>query len=92
VATAVGVYAVLAFKPLLLSMVFFLIIVAITRYVSLGSILTTLSYPLFVFLFKGDVELIFLSLAIFVLIALRHKGNIERLIKGKERKLGERIG
>lgn len=91
-ATAVGVYAVLAFKPLLLSMVFFLIIVAITRYVSLGSILTTLSYPLFVFLFKGDVELIFLSLAIFVLIALRHKGNIERLIKGKERKLGERIG
>ncbi|MEE9390469.1 MAG: glycerol-3-phosphate 1-O-acyltransferase PlsY [Candidatus Aminicenantaceae bacterium] len=92
VATTVGVYAVLAFKPLLLSMVLFLIIVAITRYVSLGSILATMSYPLFLFLFKGDIELIFLSLSIFFLVAVRHKGNIERLIKGKENKLGGRIG
>ena len=92
VATTVGVYAVLALKPLLLSVVFFLIIVAIFRYVSLGSILATLSFPLFVFLFKGDIELVFLSFAVFTLVALRHKGNIERLLRGKERKLGERIG
>ncbi len=91
VATTVGVYAVLAFKPLLLSLVLFLIIIAISRYVSLGSILSALSYPFFVFLFQEEMEIIVLSLAVFALIALRHKGNIERLIKGKERKLGERI-
>ncbi|UCC41306.1 MAG: glycerol-3-phosphate 1-O-acyltransferase PlsY [Candidatus Aminicenantes bacterium] len=92
IATTLGVYSVLALKPFLLSVALFLIIVAISRYVSLGSILATLCYPLFVFLFKGDTELIFLGLVIFVLIALKHTGNIGRLLKGKERKLGERIG
>lgn len=90
VGTTVGFYAVLALKPLLLSLALFLIIIAITRYVSLGSILATLSYPFFVFLFKGEIEIIYLSFVIFLLIVWRHKENIERLIKGRERKLGEK--
>jgi glycerol-3-phosphate acyltransferase PlsY len=92
VATTVGVYAGLAFIPTVLTAALFLIIVTLTRYVSLGSILSILAFPLFAFLLNGDMKLIFLSFAVFALIALKHKGNIERLIKGRERKLGERIG
>lgn len=90
VATTFGAYAILAFKPFLLSLAIFLIVSGASRYVSLGSLLATLSYPLFIFLFKGEVEIAYLSFALFFLIVLMHRGNIERLAKGKERKLGEK--
>ena len=90
VATTFGAYAILAFKPFLLSLVIFLIVSRASRYVSLGSILATLSYPIFIFLLKGEVEIAYLSFALFFLIVLMHRGNIERLAKGEERKLGEK--
>ena len=89
-ATTLGVYAVLGIKPLLLSLGVFLLAVGITRYVSLGSLLAVLSYPLFTYLFHGDKEIVYLSLVLFHLIMLMHRGNIARLIKGEERKLGEK--
>jgi len=91
VATTIGVYAAIAFKPLLCIIIIFLLIVAISRYVSLGSLLAALSYPFFVILFKGNIEIVYLSLAIFLLILAKHQSNIRRLIKGNERKLGEKI-
>ena len=89
-ATTLGVYAVLGFKPLLLSLGVFLLAVGITRYVSLGSLLAVLSYPLFILLFKGNIEIVCLSVVLFLLIVFMHRGNIARLIKGEERKLGEK--
>ena len=68
VATTFGAYAILAFKPFLLSLVIFLIVSGASRYVSLGSILATLSYPIFIFLLKGEVEIAYLSFAFFFLI------------------------
>jgi len=89
-ATTFGAYAVLAFKPFLLSVAIFLIVAGISRYVSLSSLLAALSYPFFIFLFKEEVEIAYLSFALFLLIMFMHRGNIKRLIKGKERKLGEK--
>lgn len=89
-ATTLGAYAVLGFKPLLLSLGVFLLAVGITRYVSLGSLLAVLSYPFFILLFKGNLEIVCLSVVLFLLIVFMHKGNIARLIKGEERKLGEK--
>jgi len=91
VATAAGVFSILAFKPFVLGLVVFILVVVFTRYVSLASILAASSFPFFIYLFKGKVEIIGLSLAIFLLIVLRHWGNIKRLIKGTERKIGENI-
>jgi glycerol-3-phosphate acyltransferase PlsY len=90
VATAVGVYAALAPLPLLCSIGIFLVVVLLTRYVSLGSLLAMFLFPFFVFAFRGDSAVIGLSLAIFCLIISRHMGNIKRLIAGNERKLGEK--
>lgn len=90
VATSVGVYLVLAFKPLLIGIVVFLIIIALTRYVSLGSIMAMLSLPLSIYFVQGNLEAAILSIAIFLLIVIRHGGNIRRLVDGNERKLGEK--
>lgn len=91
VATTVGVYAAIAFIPLLLMMAVFVCVTAITRYVSLGSILGVLSFPLFSYFFQGETEILFLSAATFLLITFKHRGNIQRLILGNEKKLGEKV-
>lgn len=91
VATTVGAYAALALNPLLSALAVFILTIALTRYVSLGSLLASSSFPLLAYLFKEDAEVMVLSLAIFLLILIRHRGNVQRLIQGKERKLGERI-
>lgn len=90
VATSVGVYLVLAFKPLLIGIGVFLIVIALTRYVSLGSIMAMLSLPLSIYFIQGNREAAILSIAIFLLIVIRHGGNIRRLVDGNERKLGEK--
>ena len=90
VATAVGVYTVLALKPLLIGIGVFLAIIVLTRYVSLGSILAMMSLPFSIYFIMGNSETAILSIAIFLLIVIRHGGNIHRLMRGKERKLGEK--
>lgn len=89
-ATALGAYAVLASLPLLLSLAVFTLIVGFTRYVSLGTLLAVMSYPLFAFLNKNEIEIVYLGIVLFFLIAFTHRGNIARLMKGIERKLGEK--
>lgn len=90
VATAVGVYSVLALQPLLIGIGVFVIIIAITRYVSLGSILAMSSVPISIYFIQGNDDIAILSAAIFLLICVRHMGNIRRLLQGKERKFGEK--
>jgi glycerol-3-phosphate acyltransferase PlsY len=90
VATAVGVYLVLALKPLLIGIGIFIVVIALTRYVSLGSILAMMSMPISAYLIADDKKIAILCIAIFLLVVIRHWGNIRRLIDGKERKLGEK--
>lgn len=90
VATSVGMYAALAFKPLLVGIAVFVLVIALTRYVSLGSILAMLSLPISIYLIQGNQEVAILGIAIFLLIVIKHSGNIRRLVGGNERKLGER--
>jgi glycerol-3-phosphate acyltransferase PlsY len=90
VSTAMGSYAVLATVPFLLSLAVFAGVIAATRYVSLGSLLATLAFPLIVYFGRGDSSLAALGLAVFAVVALRHAGNIRRLSKGQERKLGQK--
>ncbi|MGD2245011.1 MAG: glycerol-3-phosphate 1-O-acyltransferase PlsY [Candidatus Aminicenantes bacterium] len=89
-ATALGAYAVLAFMPLLFSLALFILIIGITRYVSLGSLLAIMSFPVFNLLYKNEIEIVCLGIVLFILIAFMHRENIARLVKGHERKLGEK--
>lgn len=91
VATTVGAFAAVAIKPMLFIVLIFVIVVAVTRYVSLGSILAVLSFPVFVYFFNGGFEIIGFGLAVFLLVVFQHKGNISRIFNGNERKLGEKV-
>ena len=87
VATGTGVFIILAFEPCLISVSIFIIIIAISRYVSLGSLLSVFSYPWLIIAFNKEEEILFLSIILFILITARHYGNIKRLVRGTERKL-----
>lgn len=65
----------------------FFIIVAFTRYISLGSVMVALLYPLVLSRFIGAVGIIPLVLIVSVIIVAKHWSNIKRLIAGEENKL-----
>jgi len=91
VATAAGAMFSLDLIPSLCSLGLFILIIALTRTVSLGSILAVIFFPLFIFILRGPTELILLSLPILLIILIRHLENIKRLVRGKERKFGEKV-
>jgi acyl phosphate:glycerol-3-phosphate acyltransferase len=93
VATAVGVFLVLAPWALAGAGVIFLIIVILTRYVSLGSITAVSTIPLFVWLQHGLVSPVsnfwatmYAAAAAATLIIFAHRANIRRLLQGTESK------
>ena len=90
VATTLGAF--LAISPLTCAagLVFFLAVILLTRYVSLGSLLATLSLVPASVLIIGGRDVLILAIGVFLVVALRHMGNIRRLIKGEERKLGHK--
>ncbi|UCB53307.1 MAG: glycerol-3-phosphate 1-O-acyltransferase PlsY [Candidatus Zixiibacteriota bacterium] len=95
---ATGLGALLSITPLeaALALVLFVLIVAITRYVSLGS----LSAAVFIFLallferyyLKAEVHghLILTMLFLNGFVFFNHRGNIRRLLTGTENKFGRR--
>lgn len=66
----------------------FILIVLITRYVSLGSIIAAVLFLVLSFLIEKELVFIIFAGVIGLLVIVRHKSNIERLINGEESKLG----
>lgn len=89
VATALGVFALLFPKAVLLSLMVFIIVLALTRYVSLGSILAALSFPIAAyFLYHPDATSLLLVAAVSAVVILKHHQNIRRLLQGNENRFG----
>jgi acyl phosphate:glycerol-3-phosphate acyltransferase len=89
VATVFGVL--LAIQPLLTICCFgvFLIVLLITGIVSISSMSAGIAFPIFLFLLFDTPSVIFKVFSILVAIALliTHRKNIDRLMKGEEKKL-----
>ncbi|WP_138753483.1 glycerol-3-phosphate 1-O-acyltransferase PlsY [Paenibacillus sinopodophylli] len=92
IATTVGVIATLAFVPALIAGVIAIAAIALTRYVSLGSLLFAALTPLFISLFHFSVPLLCVSLLLCIFAIVRHRTNIVKLVKGTENKLGAKKG
>jgi glycerol-3-phosphate acyltransferase PlsY len=91
VATGFGVFLAAAPLAALAAISVFFVVLAISRYVSLASILGAASFPLFaVFLVKGDKPAFFIAveIAVALIIILKHHQNIRRLIAGNESRFG----
>lgn len=93
VATAAGVLFMLAPFALLCAGLVFLIVVALTRYVSLASLAAAVLIPFFLWLQKWLVQpaadirpALVAAVAGALLIIFAHRGNIRRLINGTESK------
>jgi glycerol-3-phosphate acyltransferase PlsY len=85
VACYVGAALYLAPLALLVTVVVFVAIVALSKYISLASILTALLFPLIYWaIYQPVPELLVATAAAGLLVVYRHKGNIERLRAGKE--------
>lgn len=92
VAVTAGVFLALTPIPFLLSLLVMVGIIALTRYVSLGSIVAAGSLPFFVFWLGNNAPLyFFLSIMAALLILFKHRNNIQRLLRSKESKIGEKI-
>jgi len=89
VATAVGVYLAVSPFAVLINIVVFILVLIKWRYVSLGSLVGTALMPLTLVVFGKSHEYIYLSLIIGFFIFIKHKGNIGRLVDGKENKINK---
>jgi glycerol-3-phosphate acyltransferase PlsY len=94
VATGVGIFFVLAPVALLCAGVVFVAIVAVTRYISFGSMIAAATIPIFIWLQNVLVEpaadvrpLLTAAVVGALLIVFAHRGNIERLVRGTESRI-----
>jgi len=91
VATGLGSFIMITPKAVLLAVGVFIAVVAIFRYVSLGSMVAVASLPLLTYEMNSwrNVPLMLLALAC-LLIIVRHHENIRRLLAGTESRIGSK--
>lgn len=94
VATSLGSFALIAPKSIVCMVGLFLLMVAATRYVSLGSVVTAAAFPALAWVLHEYVEpaqLILIAVAS-LLIVWKHRQNIGRLVAGTESRFGTKQG
>jgi acyl phosphate:glycerol-3-phosphate acyltransferase len=95
VATGLGVFLPICWQAVVAAAVIWLLVVAFWRYSSLGSIAAAAAMPVLVYLFYAPhrAPATYVSLCtifIALLVIAKHRDNLERLIAGKESRLGMR--
>jgi glycerol-3-phosphate acyltransferase PlsY len=91
VATAVGAFLVLAPVATLICVGLFVAVVAITHYVSLGSIIAmVLLPPIAGGIFHAPGPVVAAAAGTAILVILKHRENLKRLVSGTEPKLGQK--
>ena len=90
VATALGVYLALSPISCVLGLAVFILTVLKWDFISLGSMVSAASIPIFLTLFHQPKPIIFSSVVMASLIYFRHGENVKRLIIGEERKWKQR--
>jgi glycerol-3-phosphate acyltransferase PlsY len=91
VATALGVFAVLCLPAAISALLFFLAVVGIWRYVSLGSIAAAAAMPLLIYFLWAPphappLVITFGTLFASTLVIYKHDANLQRLVEGTEKR------
>ena len=95
VATALGVLLICNWQIGLICLVFALVIMAVTRIVSLGSIMAAILYPVltlfihehYIIAGEGNYSYLIFSILLAILVVYNHRTNLKRILEGKENKL-----
>ncbi len=91
VATSIGVLLFYSPYTAIITCIIWLVVVIRTKYSSLGALVSFGFLPLSIYIVDFSKEKLFIASLITVFIVIRHKNNIQRLMKGTERKIGQRI-
>lgn len=86
--------AMVAFDPWIIpvGLPIFVISIAITKYVSVGSLLVSLTFPIWVAVKnQGEIHMLLVAFAYTISAFIKHSSNIKRLINGTENKIGQRV-
>lgn len=91
VATSLGVFLFLIPKVTLTLFIIFVVVVAITRYISLGSIIASIMLPILTYFYPTEngldkLPLLIMTILIGAFVVYKHKSNIGRLLNGTENK------
>lgn len=89
IATLLGIG--LALYPLstLITIIVFIVVLLLTGYVSLGSIIASISFPFTYIFLLGNYDypsLMVLAVGVAIFVPITHRKNIKRLLKGEESK------
>jgi len=87
IATSLGLIFTLFPRIGVILVILGVIIIILTRYVSLASLIGSIIFPILISIFNYDLVYIIGSIVISGLAIYRHRSNISRLLKGKENKI-----
>jgi acyl phosphate:glycerol-3-phosphate acyltransferase len=90
VATTAGVLLALAPVGFAVALATFLIVLALSRYVSLSSIAAAIVLPFGVWLAGGTTNMIALMTFLSAMAIYKHRANIKRLVAGTETRIGQK--
>jgi glycerol-3-phosphate acyltransferase PlsY len=90
IATSAGVLAALVPWALIVILTIWIILFAVTRYVSVASIAASVALPLAAFLTGSSGTLVAVTGAMAALAVYKHRGNIQRLLNGTESRFGRK--
>jgi len=90
VAVSVGIFAIVDWRCIALALLVFVVVLLISRIISISSLTATISMPIWIAVFSRDTgEKVWASVALtfvmVLIIYLKHSENIKRLIKGEEK-------
>jgi acyl phosphate:glycerol-3-phosphate acyltransferase len=88
IATSAGVLVALVPWSLVIILTIWILVFALSRYVSLASICASFALPFAAWLTKESLSMILVTAGMAVLAIYKHKANIQRLMNGTENRLG----
>jgi glycerol-3-phosphate acyltransferase PlsY len=91
IATSLGMMIAVFPKISVILFVLGVVIVFITRYVSLASITAAILFPVLLLIFREPVEALIVGIVVSALAIYSHRANIIRLLKGKENRIAFRL-
>ena len=91
VATSLGM--IIGLNPMIAGIAFglWLVIVGLTRIISVGSMLAAVSVPAMMFAWEKHVEYQAIAVMAATLILVKHRSNVKRLLAGTEPRIGQRV-
>lgn len=88
--TSFAVVLMMDYKIGLILLGIFAVVVLLTRFVSLSSIVASVCFPVLAVVFNKGSDFIIIAVLTAALAVYRHRSNIKRLIEGTESKIGSK--